>query len=217
MNQSTATQSTLDAGAGAATRVTLLETARGVFARNGFDGASVRMITSEAGVNLGAVTYHFGSKRALYDAVLEDGLRPLLDRVRAAAGQSGTSLDRMVAVVEAYFDHLATHAELPHLLLQEIAAGREPPPAVLEIIGEVKRTIAGLQQSGVVDGSVREGHPILMALSVASQPIYLTLIAPILRSVGGVDLADPAARRMVIEHVSDFVRRGLELRTEASA
>jgi len=60
-----------DADPGAATRAALMVAARTVFARNGFDGASVRMITAEADVNLGAVTYHFGSKRGLYEAVLE--------------------------------------------------------------------------------------------------------------------------------------------------
>ncbi len=201
---------------GAATRMALIDAARDVFARNGFDGASVRMITRAADVNLGAVTYHFGSKRGLYDAVLESGLRPLLDRVRRAAAHPGTPLDRMLAVVEAYFEHLAEHRDVPYLLLQEVAAGRGPPPAVLEIVGEVRSTITGLHRQGVADGSVRDGHSMLMALSVVSQPLYLSLVAPLLRTVAGIDLADPEARRMIIEHVSDFVRRGLEPGSEAT-
>jgi hypothetical protein len=34
--------------------------------------------------------------------------------------------------------------------------------------------------------------------------------------VVGIDLSDPRERRMVVEHVSEFVRRGLEPRTEVS-
>jgi AcrR family transcriptional regulator len=211
------TTSTPTGDPGATTRLALLDAARSAFAKNGFDGASVRMITSDAEVNLGAVTYHFGSKRGLYDAVLEDGLRPLLHRVREAAGAPGSGLDRMIAVVETYFEHLALHADLPHLLLQEVAAGREPPPVVLEIMGEVKSTIAGLHREGVADGSVRDGHPVLMALSVASQPLYLTLIAPLLRTVAEIDLDDAVQRRRVVAHVTDFVRRGLRRTAEESA
>ncbi|HSG82026.1 MAG TPA: helix-turn-helix domain-containing protein, partial [Gemmatimonadota bacterium] len=48
----------------------LLRAAHHLFARFGYDGTSVRAITREAGSNLGAVTYHFGSKEALYDSVL---------------------------------------------------------------------------------------------------------------------------------------------------
>ena len=47
------------------TRERILETAERLFAESGFEGASVRAITSEAQVNLAALHYHFGSKDQL--------------------------------------------------------------------------------------------------------------------------------------------------------
>jgi TetR/AcrR family transcriptional regulator len=202
---------------GAATRSALLAAARAAFGRTGFDGASVRAITGQAGTNLGAITYHFGSKRGLYEAVLEEGLRPLAARVRAATESDELAIERIVSVVEAYFDHLAVHPDLPHLLLQEVAAGKPPPDVVVEIVGEVKDALARLQREGQRDGSVRSGHPVLTALSVISQPVYLTLVAPMLRAVAGIDLSDPQMQRMAVAHATDFVRRALEPRSEASA
>jgi AcrR family transcriptional regulator len=186
-----------------------LAAGRILFAKRGYDGASVRAITLEAGVNLGAVTYHFGSKRALYAAVLEQGLRPLAVRVQDVLRAEGTALDRMLAVVRVYFEHLGENPDLPGLLLQEIAAGKQPPAVVLEIVRSLKDAIAGLQLEGVADGSVRDGHPVLTALSVVSQPIYLALVAPLLRTVGPIDLADPATRRKALDHTLAFVRAGL--------
>ncbi len=52
------------------TRQSLLDRATDVFAENGFDGASVREITSRATTNLAAINYHFGGKEALYREVL---------------------------------------------------------------------------------------------------------------------------------------------------
>jgi AcrR family transcriptional regulator len=180
-----------------------------MFGQRGYDGASIRAITREAGANLGAVTYHFGSKRGLYAAVLEQGLRPIAARVQAVGESEGSGLDRMLAVVEAYFEHFELHPDLPHLLLQEVAAGKHPPPVVLDILRSVKDTIARLQSEGAADGSVRPGHPVLTALSVVSQPVYLALVAPLLRTVGPVDLAQPATRRLALEHTLAFVRAGL--------
>jgi hypothetical protein len=54
----------------------------------------------------------------------------------------------MRRVVEAYFEHFETHPDLPHLLLQEVAAGKQPPPVVLDIIRGVREAIAGLQIEG---------------------------------------------------------------------
>ncbi|RME65412.1 MAG: TetR family transcriptional regulator, partial [Alphaproteobacteria bacterium] len=56
----------------AGTRGRLLRAALAQFAQYGFEGASVREITAAAGANLAAVNYHFGSKEALYHAVVSD-------------------------------------------------------------------------------------------------------------------------------------------------
>ena len=49
----------------------------------------------------------------------------------------------------------------------------------------------------------------LTAVSVVSQPVYLVLVTPLLRSVGPIDLTRPATRRMALEHTLAFVRAGL--------
>ncbi|MEQ1854827.1 MAG: TetR/AcrR family transcriptional regulator [Longimicrobiales bacterium] len=194
---------------GEATRADLIAAGRRLFGQRGYDGASIRAITNQAGVNLGAVTYHFGSKRALYAAVLEQGLRPIASRVQSVANSEGTALERILRVVEAYFEHFEAHPDLPHLLLQEVAAGKQPPPVVLDILRSVKDAIAGLQLEGDLDGSVRPGDPVLTALSVVSQPIYLALVAPLLRALGPVDLSLPPTRRVALQHILAFVRAGL--------
>lgn len=197
------------AHAGEQTRARLLAAGRHLFGQRGYDGASVRAITREARANLGAITYHFGTKRELYGAVLEQGLRPLAARVQDAARSQGTALERTLRVVEAYFEHFQAHPDLPHLLMQEVAAGKQPPPVVLDILRTVKQAIAGLQVEGASDGSIRPGHPVLTALSVVSQPVYLALVAPLLRTLGPVDLSQPAARELALQHTINFVRAGL--------
>ena len=57
------------------TRNRILDAAQALFVAHGFEATSMRMITGDAGVNLAAVNYHFGSKDALVDAVLR-GVQP---------------------------------------------------------------------------------------------------------------------------------------------
>jgi len=54
------------------TRQKILASAVKQFGAHGFQGASLRTIVSEAGVNLAAANYHFGSKAKLYFAVIEN-------------------------------------------------------------------------------------------------------------------------------------------------
>ena len=77
------------------TQTRILDAAEELFLLHGFEGASMRMLTARAGVNLAAINYHFGSKDALIEAVLRRRLDPMnaeriaaLDRLEAqAAGQ----------------------------------------------------------------------------------------------------------------------------------
>ena len=65
------------------TREALLDAAEGLFAEHGIQASSLRAITQQAGANLAAVHYHFGSKEGLVRAVFSRRLGPLnQERVR---------------------------------------------------------------------------------------------------------------------------------------
>src|SRR3954469_6513752 len=59
------------------TRTRILNAAEELFMQHGFEGTSMRLLTSSAGVNLAAVNYHFGSKDALIEAVFRRRLDPM--------------------------------------------------------------------------------------------------------------------------------------------
>ena len=190
------------------TRTTLVSAARQVFAQEGYDGASIRRITSEAGANLGAVTYHFGSKRELYGEVLASVMRPILPRVREAARGPGSGLERVLEAVRAFFDHLRANPDQPGLMMQEVAAGRSAPPQVIEVVRATFGTIAALVTEGQRDKSIRPGDPALLTLSSVAQPVYLTLVRKLAAPILGPVL-ERNDNREVVNHVVEFVRRGL--------
>jgi AcrR family transcriptional regulator len=59
------------------TRTRILDTAEELFMQHGFEGTSMRLLTTKAGVNLAAVNYHFGSKDALIEALFRRRLDPV--------------------------------------------------------------------------------------------------------------------------------------------
>lgn len=75
------------------TQTRILDAAEELFMQHGFEGASMRMLTARAAVNLAAINYHFGSKDALIEAVFRRRLDPEnaeriaeLDRLEKASG-----------------------------------------------------------------------------------------------------------------------------------
>lgn len=97
------------------TRERILDTAERLFMAHGYDGTSMRQITSEANVNLAAVNYHFGSKESLMQEVfrrrldwLNDERMRVLDRLEAeAAGQPV----KPSLIVDAFFGTLLRMAD----------------------------------------------------------------------------------------------------------
>jgi AcrR family transcriptional regulator len=72
-------------------RERILEVAERMFAEHGMAGVGLRAITTEAGVNLASIAYHFGSKDGLLEALFAQRAAPiaqerlrLLEQVRAA-------------------------------------------------------------------------------------------------------------------------------------
>ena len=62
------------------TRTALIDAAEHVFARDGFEGASLREIMRDAGANPAAVHYHFGGKDGLLEHVLDRVVGPIVTR-----------------------------------------------------------------------------------------------------------------------------------------
>jgi len=78
-----------------------LGAAESLFAQRGFDGASLRQLTSAAGVNLAAVNYHFGSKEKLVEQIFRRRLDALnnsrLEALALVAGNENTTIEDVLA------------------------------------------------------------------------------------------------------------------------
>jgi AcrR family transcriptional regulator len=191
------------------TRRALIRAAHSLFARHGYAATSVRAITQAADANLGAITYHFGSKRELYDAVVGAVVESLADRIEAVCLESGPAPARIEGVVRAYFAYLAENPELPQLMMQELVLSAEPPAAVSGPMVRVLGALRGLIEDGQAAGTVRPGPPLLQSLFILSVPVHLGLLRRPLESKLGLDLLGAEMRASATEAAVAFVRAGL--------
>jgi len=83
------------------TKQKILDTAERLFGEQGYGSTSLRQIIAEAGVNLAAIHYHYGSKEELLDHVILRKAEPLnrkrldaLDRLEAEAGGKPVAIEK---------------------------------------------------------------------------------------------------------------------------
>ena len=140
-------------GEAEATRDRLLEAAERLFAEKGYDGTSLREITSAAGCNIAAVNYHFGGKENLYLQVFQRRLGHLrdlrisrLERVLDEAGQAATPELVLSTFTSAFLEPLADESEgrqLMELMAREMLDPHLPRSVFVEgMIEPVRRSLA---------------------------------------------------------------------------
>ncbi len=126
----------------------ILASAETLFAKNGYDGASLRQITQAANANLAAVNYHFGDKETLFGEVLVRRLRPInesrLARLQEAERIAGVAPVPLALVIE--------------LLVQPLfELGRGHGAHALRVIGRCPTE----PQPFITDLLSREFHPVM--------------------------------------------------------
>ncbi|MFE9098097.1 TetR/AcrR family transcriptional regulator [Streptomyces sp. NPDC007264] len=142
----------------APTRERLLTAAKQLFLEKGADQVSLRSVNATAGLNPGAVHYHFGSREGLVSALLERELRPLwTERMRALSGSPDVR-DLVAALVEPFAELVSTRdgRVLCHLLARSaLPTGRLPhvsslfAPAPFEVL--IGRALPGLSPREVTE------------------------------------------------------------------
>ncbi|HEX9713226.1 MAG TPA: TetR/AcrR family transcriptional regulator [Actinomycetota bacterium] len=122
------------------TRARLLEAADACLRTHGIPGATSRAIATEAGTNLQAIAYHFGSKDELVSEALVTGIRRWLE---PALGILRTDMDpvrRMLAAVRELNAALDRAREAMPVYLEALAGAQRDERvyrAFREVLGEV--------------------------------------------------------------------------------
>lgn len=96
-----------------ATKASVIEAAREVFLKRGYDGATIKLIADEASVSPGTVLNAAPSKAALLIAILQEeyeAIRDTLERLEKAL--SGDVVDRVLALLQAMLEAQKQHEDL---------------------------------------------------------------------------------------------------------
>ena len=99
----------------------ILEAARKVFARKGFNGATVDEIAEAAGLAKGTVYLYFSSKRDVYLAALKQGLTSLIEETRRAVSAAATPAEKLRAFVTTRLQFAEDNRDLAPILQVEFA------------------------------------------------------------------------------------------------
>lgn len=200
------------------TRAAILDAAEGLFARQGFQSATIKTLARAAGVNTALLYYYFGDKQALYHAVLERAFGGLIAEGEGRDLEALEPEDAIRAFVALQATYFAAHPNRSRLLVRELidhdaahAAGH-----LTRLVATLFRRLCAVIERGQVQGRFRRDlDPRLAAISTLSQVAWTQVARPAVAIVVGAGPSGPSARwtQEFAHHAAEFALAALRAST----
>ena len=175
------------------TRERILDAAQASFGGRGYEATSLDALAARLGVRKQTILYHFVSKEALLEAVIDRSAAELADALEQALARAGEGWARVEAVVRSVFRLAARRPELLGLL-REIS--RLGPPAATRLVDALEPLVDRAREfleAEMAAGRMRRQDSRLLLLSAYSTVIGVATEVEVLRAVG----VEPTARSLV--------------------
>lgn len=185
----------------------ILDEAQILFAERGLAGTSIREIAARCGIQNASLYSHFKSKQDIYEAVLERGLRPIIDLISAAGTVEKPAAwdDRVISQM---VSHLEANPQLPKLIAYEVLRADGDMPAVVhEWASEyITSGISLMSQNGRLSGDEwkKSDGPLLVSAWFNLIFGYFAM-APILEVFLG---SDPLSKKNIKRHIQMLQKLG---------
>jgi AcrR family transcriptional regulator len=162
-----------------AKQILIMESAEKLFAEKGFAGTSVRDIAEEAGVNLAMISYYFGSKEKLLEAIFRyRGEYIKLQLENMIQNKTMSSLEKMMILMDNYINRIMQQQCFHKIMAREqmVDAGG----TTAKLIKQLKKTNQELVKQIISEGQ-KKGEfkknidvPLMMATLIGTTSHLVT-------------------------------------------
>ena len=130
----------------------LMDTAELLFSKKGFDGTSVRDIAEEAGINTAMISYYFGSKEKLMEAIFEQRTLNIKEKVDLLLKDERLDpFQKVYRLLDEYVDKIMQRKKFHRILLCEQVINQNP--VIVELMEKMKN-----RNSSCIHDLIRHGQ-----------------------------------------------------------
>ncbi len=185
----------------------ILAVALDSFGTRGFEATSLDDLAAALGITKQAILYHWPSKRALLDAVVDRACLDLVVELAGALDEAGSGWDRIESVVRRVFRVALRRPELLGLLRELARLGGDISARfITDMQPFVERATAYFERE-MAAGRIRRCDPGLLLVSAYSTVLGAATEVELLRAVG----VEPTLRSTAIRRreLLEFLRAAM--------
>jgi AcrR family transcriptional regulator len=177
----------------ASTSTRIVDAALSAFGTRGYEATSLDSLAATLGVRKQTILYHFASKDALLDAVIDEAGAELISVLEEAISGSGEGWSRIDAVVRSVFRLAGRRPELLGLLREVSRLGPPSATRFREMLGPFIERATKFLEEGMAAGEFRRQDARLLLLATYSTVIGVATEVEVLRALD----IEPSVRSLV--------------------
>jgi AcrR family transcriptional regulator len=171
----------------------ILDVATTLFAERGFEGTSMNDVAARVGMRKASLFYHFETKDALYEGVLDRIVLQTAESLVAAYRSDGTYVERLEMAADAVSDAITQRPFVARLLLREVLDwGPMIRGKLLGTVVSVLDAGAAFIQEGQREGAFIQGDPKQLVLTALGAHLLPFATVQLVERYVGLDPFDPA-------------------------
>lgn len=183
------------------TKKAIFDSALKIFSTNGYDGATMDDIAQFAGVAKGTLYYHFKSKEEIFGFIIKEGLESIRAKTIELIDQEEDSVSKIMTFCKSQLNLVEEHKDFLKVVMSQLWGASIRHNELRNSIVEYAKDIEKFVKSGIEDGVMKKGDPLLMTCSVLGTVCALALHRLIHDSIDDLD--------QEIEQMMDFLLLGI--------
>ncbi len=137
------------------TKRAIFEKAMQLFADKGYNDTSIEEITAVAGIAKGTFYYHFSSKEEVFNFLIDEGMKLLMNNIEIKTNKAKTSIAKLKAVVLIQIKIVIKYENFIRLVLSEMWGKDKRSLKCKQCILEYINIIEKVVQEGIDKGEIK--------------------------------------------------------------
>lgn len=150
------------------TKRKIFEASMKLFAEKGYDATSVEEITATVGVAKGTLYYHFSSKEEIYNFLLEEGTKLLINNVDIKISKLDSAIDKLRAIVLLQLRVMIKYENLITIYLSSLWGGQDRNKTTQKYLNTYLSKIKEIVDEGMKSGELKQGDSDIITYEIFS-------------------------------------------------
>jgi len=145
------------------TQNNILEAAKFMFAKDGYDGVSVDVLAKEAGINKAMIYYYFKNKATLYEKVVTVVLDEIYDEIQKEIQKENRPKDELRVFIYTFSKYAWENPYISSLMLAELGNGAKNLPNYIFVgLKKIFACLSDILLRGEEKGCFEDIEPIII-------------------------------------------------------